>query len=224
MLNKNFDLNNYDAYIFDFDGTLVDSLDLWHAIDIKYLSQFGITVPEDLGDAINGMSFTETAKYFKERFDLPYDIEHIKQDWINMSHNYYMNNIQFVPGAKEFIKFLGDNDKKIGIATSNQAYTTENFFKSRNIDNINAFSYSCDVPKGKPAPFVFLRAADKLSVSPENCLAFEDTYEGVKAAKSAGMTVIALEEEHSKAHFDKIKELADYTIKDYTELLDGSKL
>ena len=217
------DLDKFDAYIFDFDGTLIDSLGLWHQIDIIYLARFGYRVPKGLGDEINGMSFTETAQYFKDRFNLPFSVEHIKQDWIDLSHDYYMNSVEFKPGAKEFLEYL--KDKRVGIATSNQAFTTERFFRKRGIDSIDAFSYSCDVKRGKPFPFVFLQAADMLGVNPHNCLAFEDTYEGVLAAKRAGMTVVAVKDKHSKNQEQKIKNLADYYIEDFRELMkDGSSV
>ncbi len=63
-------LENIDAVIFDLDGSLVDSMWMWRQIDIEYLGKFGIELPEDLQEAIEGMSFSETAGYFKERFRL----------------------------------------------------------------------------------------------------------------------------------------------------------
>ncbi len=219
------DLNKYKAFIFDFDGTLVDSLGLWQQIDIIYLKRFGFEVPDGLGDEINGMSFTETAQYFKDRFNLPLSIEHIKQDWVDLSHDYYMESIDFQPGAREFLNYLKNNHKKIGIATSNQAFTTERYFRKQGIDYIGSFAYSCDVEKGKPFPFVFLKAAEDLGVKPEECLAFEDTLEGVTAAKRAGMTVVAFEDKYSHLKKEEIKELADYYITDYGELLEyGSNI
>ena len=64
-------LDHIKAVIFDLDGTLVDSMWMWEDIDIEYLGRYGLSCPEDLQKAIEGMSFTETAVYFKERFGLP---------------------------------------------------------------------------------------------------------------------------------------------------------
>ena len=61
-------LKNTDAVIFDLDGSLVDSMWMWRAIDIEYLGRFGIPLPENLQSQIAGMSFSETAVYFKNRF------------------------------------------------------------------------------------------------------------------------------------------------------------
>ena len=64
--------------IFDLDGTMVDSMWMWRAIDIEYLSKFGIALPENLQACIEGMSFSETAVYFKKRFALADDLETIR--------------------------------------------------------------------------------------------------------------------------------------------------
>ena len=77
---KNF-LENKKAVLFDLDGTLVDSMWMWEAIDIEFLGAYGYECPDDIQRAIEGMSFSETAVYFKERFDLPLSLEEIKAVW-----------------------------------------------------------------------------------------------------------------------------------------------
>ena len=62
---------NFDAVIFDLDGTLVDSMWMWKGIDIEYLGRFGITSPKNLQDDLNGFTFEQTAIYMKDRFNLP---------------------------------------------------------------------------------------------------------------------------------------------------------
>ena len=74
-------LEGKEAVIFDLDGSLVDSMWMWREIDIEYLGRFGIPLPEDLQARIEGMSFSETAVFFKENFDIPDTIEHVKIDW-----------------------------------------------------------------------------------------------------------------------------------------------
>ena len=68
-------LKNIKAVIFDLDGTLVDSMWMWHSIDVEFLQTYGHTCPDDLHRMIEGMSFTQTAVYFQERFQLPLSIE-----------------------------------------------------------------------------------------------------------------------------------------------------
>ena len=81
-----------DAVLFDLDGTLIDSMWMWESIDIEYLKRFGLTCPKDLQPSIEGMSFSETAIYFKERFHISDPIEKIKRDW-NMGTTRIKSNI-----------------------------------------------------------------------------------------------------------------------------------
>ena len=94
------------AVIFDLDGTLVDSMGMWKEIDIEYLGRFGVPLPETLQKDISGMSFTETAHYFKNTFQIPDSIEEIKATWNEMAMYKYTHTVPFKPGALEFLKEL----------------------------------------------------------------------------------------------------------------------
>src|SRR5690554_1576128 len=177
-------LDNIKAIIFDLDGTLVDSMWIWKEIDITYLNKRGIDFPEDLQKDIEGMSFTETAIYFKQRFNLPDTIEEIKKEWNSLAEYYYKNEIRLKDGVLEFLNYLKDKNIKLGIGTSNsRELATEVLIKNGIYDYFDAIRTSCEVDKGKPFPDVFLRVAEDLGVSPKECIVFEDTYAGVLAAK-----------------------------------------
>ena len=112
-------LENRKAVIFDLDGTLVDSMWMWKEIDIEYLAKFGLECPDDLQKVIEGMSFSETAVYFKERFHIKDSLDEIKQDWIRMSLNKYKYEVTLKPGVKEFLDWADGRGMAMGIATSN---------------------------------------------------------------------------------------------------------
>ena len=112
-------IENYEAVLFDLDGTLVDSMWLWHAIDVEYLAGFGLEVPDDLGSAIDGMGFSETAAYFKERFNIPDSNEKIKETWNNMAYEFYCTRVPLKSGARDFLKYLKSRGIKTAIGTSN---------------------------------------------------------------------------------------------------------
>jgi 16S rRNA pseudouridine516 synthase len=208
------------AIIFDFDGTLVDSMNLWHQIDVDFLGRRGLVCPDDLSMAISGKSFTETAEYFKERFLLPDSIAEIKAEWDEMSRNTILNEIGFKPGALPFLSWVYAHAIPMAIATSNTRSTLELFLPQYGIDRyFHSLHFTCEVGRGKPHPDVFLDAAKALDVLPEHCLVFEDTLEGIHGAQSAGMAVISVDDALQTHRLDRIKESSLYHIQNFRELM-----
>ena len=209
------------AVLFDLDGTLVDSMWMWHDIDIEYLGRFGIEVPDGLQADIEGMSFSETALYFKERFQIPDSLETIKQDWNRMAWDKYTYQVPLKEGVRDFIRQCRSHDILLGIATSNSRELVENIISVHGFtQDFSCIVTGCDVNKGKPAPDVYLAAAKALGVSASDCLVFEDIVAGIQAGKSAGMEVCAVEDPYSLYQTKWKRELADYYIRDYREILD----
>ncbi len=219
-------LQGRKAVLFDLDGTLVDSMWMWKAIDIEYLGRFGHSCPKDLQKAIEGMSFSETAVYFKERFQIPDSIEEIKEAWVQMSLEKYRSQVPLKQGALEFLALIRERGLKAGIATSNGAAMVDAVLTSLNIrDYFQNVTTACEVAAGKPAPDIYLKVAKELQAEPSECLVFEDVPAGILAGKRAGMTVVAVEDDFSREMRQEKEELADYFIEDYLELLkaDGAE-
>lgn len=211
---------NKKAMIFDLDGTLVDSMWMWYDIDVEYLGRFGFTIPEGLQADIEGMSFSETAVYFKERFNIPDSLDKIKEDWNQMAWDKYTNEVPMKEGAAEFIKECRKRGILLGIATSNSRELVENIIAVHSMkEDFACIMTGCDVKRGKPAPDIYLAVAKALNVEPADCLVFEDIIPGIQAGKSAGMEVCAIEDEYSLYQLEEKAALADYFIKDYWELL-----
>lgn len=209
-------LEGKEAVIFDLDGSLVDSMWMWREIDIEYLGRFGIPLPEDLQARIEGMSFSETAVFFKENFDIPDTIEQMKSDWNQMAWDKYMNEVPLKPGVAEFLAGCRQRGIKLGIATSNSRELVENVAAAHQLkDYFSCIMTGCDVKRGKPSPDIYLAVADKLQVNPANCLVFEDIIPGIQAGKNAGMEVCAVEDVYSIAVREEKAELADYYIEDF---------
>ena len=214
-------LEGKKAVIFDMDGTLLDSMWMWREIDVEYLGRFGIMVPENLQREIEGMSYTETAVYFKERFLLPYSIDEIKKAWYEMTVEKYQTEVTYKPGAEAFLKELKKRGIRTAIATSNSIDLVKAVSVSLKMEQyIDLVCTGCSVPRGKPAPDVYLKAAKDLGVPPWECLVFEDVPMGILAGKNAGMTVCAVEDDFSKDQEEKIRSLADYYIRDYCEVTE----
>ena len=213
-------LNGKKAVLFDLDGTLVDSMWMWKDIDIEFLGRFGYGLPEDLQREIEGMSFSETASYFKERFSLPMTVEEIKDCWIAMSIEKYRTEVGLKPGALEFLKYCRERGIRTGVATSTGRDMVDAVIESLKIgDYLGEVATACEMAAGKPEPDIYLEVARRLSVKPEECLVFEDIPAGIVAGKRAGMTVLAVQDEFSKDLETEKRELADGFIRDYFELL-----
>lgn len=213
-------LKNKEAVLFDLDGTLVDSMWMWKEIDIEFLGRFGYDCPNDLQREIEGMSFSETAAYFKRRFLIPMSLEEIKACWIQMSIDKYRNEVPLKPGVIEFLRYCKEKKIKTGIATSNGRDMVDAVIDSLKIGQyFQVVTTACEVGSGKPEPDIYLEVARRLSVAPESCLVFEDIPAGIVAGKRAGMTVLAVSDEFSRDLDREKKELADGFIRDYLELI-----
>lgn len=212
-------LKDIKAVIFDLDGTLVDSMWMWRDIDIEFLLKFGLELPEDLQDSIQGMSFTETAVYFKDRFSLEITIDEIKDEWNRMAWEKYATVVPLKQGVQRLLDFLRDSGIKIGIATSNSRELVDLVTKNLGIHGyFNSIRTSCEVKAGKPSPDIYLLVAKDIQVDPLECLVFEDVIQGIMAGKSAGMKVAAIYDLASEQDSKRKRELADYYFESFEEL------
>ncbi len=215
-------LKDIKGVIFDLDGTLVDSMWIWKQIDIEYLGARNIEMPADLQSKIEGMSFYETAVYFKETYKIPDSLEVIMDNWNAMAMEKYRTVVRIKEGVKEFLQLLRDNGIVMGIATSNSRILTEAVLENQGISEyFGAIVTGSEIIKGKPEPDVYLTAADKLKVDPKTCLVFEDLPFGLIAGKRAGMKTCAIDDVYSAGMWDEKVALADYSIKSYKDILEA---
>lgn len=207
------------AVIFDMDGTIIDSMWVWKRVDEEFLLKRSIDLPFDIQRQIEGLSFTDTARYFKDKFLLSEDIEDIKNEWIHMVEKYYKDIIPLKDGALQLILKLKETGLKIGLATSNSKELTEMVLKRTGVfDYFDYIVTSCEVGKNKSCPDIFLMSAKNLGISPENCLVFEDSIAGIMGAKRAGMRVIAVYDEYSKLFKKELQDIADLYISSLQEI------
>lgn len=217
-------LQNVKAVIFDLDGTLIDSMWMWEKIDMEYLGGFGITLlPQSLKREIEGMSFTETAKYFKKRFQIPDSVEKMKETWNHMAYDKYKNEVPLKEGVLLFLEQLKTKGIKLGIATSNSKLLAQSVLQVHGIDTyFQVVKTACDVSIGKPSPDIYLKAANELGVHSKECLVFEDVPMGILAGKNANMKVCAVYDAFSEEQKEEKCKLADYYIHTFAEVLEGT--
>ena len=212
-------LKDFDAAIFDLDGTLIDSMWVWDKIDHDYLNSHGLKVPHDLKNNINHLTFEETAIYFKEEYNIPDSIDMILNTWNTMAFEHYSKNISLKKGALELLVYLKASNIKIGLATSNSKPLLNAALKFTNIfDYFDCITTTDEVQKGKSNPDIYLLTAKKLGVPPNKCIVFEDILEAVNGAKKANMKVIAIYDKASDYQKEALIKTADKYINNFQEL------
>ncbi len=209
-----------DAIIFDMDGTLIDSMWVWEAVDLDFFEKYQLPEPEKFGETLEGKSYTESAQALLEAFpDLPMTVEEVKDEWTQMAVEKYMTEVPLKKGARKFLENQKRKGLKLGIATSNTAEIVDITLNTLGLtEYFDSVHTACEVKHGKPAPDVYLMVAGELGADPERCLVFEDVPNGILAGKNAGMRTCAVEDFYSSSQKKKKQELADYYIQDYDEL------
>ena len=175
MQNLKKELDQCSAVIFDLDGTLIDSMGMWHEIDVEYLMRFGIEAPEDLQKELEGLTYTEVAQYFKDRFHISDPISVIGDTWIQMAGEKYRKSIPLKPGVREFLADVKARNHKTAITSSNHLQLIEDILKIHGIyDYIDAITTCDDVGLGKPDPKSTRSQPENSGSIPPSCLVFED--------------------------------------------------
>lgn len=213
-------LDNIQGAIFDMDGTIIDSMWVWYTINKDYLYKRNLSMPADLKEKIETMTFKESALYFKDRFQIEDSVETIMDEWNEMAKSSYRNGVKLKPGVYEYLTKLKEKDIKIGLATSNYSKLVDLALSQNNIKHFfDAITTTEEVEREKSFPDIYLLTAKKLNVEPEKCVVFEDILPAIKGAKLAGMTVVGVQDEYSLDQWESIMEHSDHWIEKYDELI-----
>lgn len=201
----------FKAALFDLDGTLLDSMYVWHRVDELFFQNRNMCIPEDYGRALAGKSYREGAEYTIERFGLNETWEDIVDEWTRMSENEYANHVKLKPGALEYLRTLKRAGVKLAIATALPPSLYLLTLEHHGItDMFDALCSTNDVGgRGKISGEVYLLAAGRLGVKPEECVVFEDVWEGIVGAKKVGMQAYCMKDAAQAHDFDRIAQAAD---------------
>lgn len=197
--------------IFDLDGTLLDSMNIWKKIDCEFLRIRGIEMPNDYVEIINPMSFFDAAVYTINRFDLKENPNDLVNEWHERSINAYANDVKLKPDVSEYLHLLIKRGVKLGVATALDSKLFEPVLKNNGIFNLfDSFTTLNEVERGKGFPDVYLSTAKKLGLNPGECAVFEDIYLGIKGANAGGFVTVGIYDEFSKLEEEKIIDDSDY--------------
>ena len=213
-------IKNFKGVIFDLDGTLFDSMGIWTEVDIAFFRNHGMKMPSDYQNKIKDMHFRTMAIYTKERFHMRSSIDDIMNEWCELCYDKYANDVPLKAGVKEVLDILKENGIKIAFATANTTELSEVCLKNNGIfDYFDAHAYLHETETDKSDPDVYLLACERLGLSPEDCIVFEDLFAGINGAVRGGFTVCGVYDKHSRKDAYNIKKIADYYINSFEELL-----
>ncbi|MCL2187819.1 MAG: HAD-IA family hydrolase [Defluviitaleaceae bacterium] len=207
------------AYIFDLDGTILDSATLWNGINRAFFEKRGIPFPMDYQRVIGAMPFPQVAQYTRDTYNLPETPEELMKEFLQMATHGYTHEIKMKAGAKAYLQRLRENGHKMAVATAAPPQLFTPALKNHGIyDLFDAICTTADVGVGKIEPDVFLLAAKKLGALPADCIVFDDIPAAVKSAKGAGFLVCGLYDNQADKEWAEIVKTADYTLQDFTAL------
>jgi beta-phosphoglucomutase family hydrolase len=192
-------MNNLQAVIFDMDGVIIDSEPIYFKIQNKIYSQLGISITPSEYDEFIGAGMHLMWQILKRNKNLNQSIEELiaMNNYIVYKSFKEMTHLSPMPNFIDFIDKCDNKKLKIALASSTAKRTINAILDNLNIHHYFDEIVSCEEVKlGKPAPDIFLAAAQRLNVNPENCIVIEDSTNGIKAAKDAGMYCIALRNEN----------------------------
>lgn len=181
-----------EAVVFDLDGVLLQSEEVWDAVRERYVRERGGRYDEEVQRAMMGMSAPEWSQYLHEDAGVQEDPEEINRDVVELMLEAYRRDLPLLPGAEEAVRRAAAAFP-LALASSSNREIFEAVLELAGLsDCFQATVSSEEVLHGKPAPDVYLEAARRLGVAPERCTAVEDSQAGIRSASSAGMRVVAI--------------------------------
>lgn len=183
--------------IFDFDGTLFDSMFIWDTAGEMYLRSMGKEPKSDLQKVLKPMSLLQSAEYIREKYHISLSVEEI-MDGINRTvEGLYFNTIEPKPGVISFLEELHSRNIKMCIATATDRYQVEAALKRCEMRHFFSEIFTCtEVGSGKDRPEIFRKAMEHLETTKGNTVVFEDAYHAAKTAKTDGFITIAVYDSH----------------------------
>ena len=213
----------HNAAIFDLDGTLLDSMWVWRAVDEAFFAARGLALPDDYVKSILSLTFRETAEYTIARFRLDETPEAIMDEWNRMCFRQYCEHVRLKPGVREYLARLKAQGVKLGTATSLTTTAMHAVLESNGVLPLfGALTSADEVTRGKEHPDIYLLAAQKLGAQPRDCVVFEDVLRTLRGIRAAGMTACAVWEPHldqGDGYWAEMVRQFDVNIKGFEELL-----
>lgn len=203
--------------IFDLDGVLLDSEQLWNQAKQTVVRDAGGQWRDDAPRAMMGMNSREWSAYMHDELGVDHDPVEIDREVVGEMERMYRERLPLLPGAVGCVRALHEH-WPLGLASSANRSIIDLVLELSGIAELFSVTVSSEeVDRGKPAPDVYLETALRLGVDPADCVAVEDSSNGLRSAAAAGMTVIAVPNQHYPPDEDALQ-LAAATVTTLSEL------
>ena len=208
------------TYLFDFDGTLVDSMPTYVSVMLRILEETGTPYEKDIVKIITPLGFKDTAKYFI-KIGVPLTYDEIVMRMGKYALHEYVHNIEAKPEVIETLKALRAEGHSLNVLTASPHITLDPCLKRIGIFDMFDNVWSCDdFATNKSNPEIYRMAAERLGCNVQDVIFLDDNYNADKTAKSAGMYVIGVYDASSDEFVDEIKSVTDDYIVSFSELLN----
>jgi HAD superfamily hydrolase (TIGR01509 family) len=206
-----------DAVVFDLDGLLIDSEQVWDAAREQLTRERGGRWHDQAQRDMMGMSSNEWSRYMHDELGLPEPPEEINDEVVRRMIELYRERLPLLTGAREAVARLAAR-WPLGLASSSNPPIIELVLELAGLkQDFRVTVSSEEVGRGKPAPDVYLEAAKRLGVPPDSCAAIEDSHNGIRSAHEAGMCVVAIPNQTFPPDEEALA-LADCTLESLAEL------
>ncbi len=211
---------DYNAIIFDMDGTLINSIAIWVEADKKFVNNLGYEYTSDVSLAMKTMHFESACEHLIKEFNLTLSHDEVAKSILSLVEHSYKHEMTLKPYAFEYIKKQHENGIKMCIATSNKHALAKSCLENLGIYDMMEFIITSDeVGNDKKSPDIFLEAARRMNSSPDKTLVFEDSIHAIKTAVDANFYTIGIYDDYSSHEFDEMCRIAQKTIKSYDEIM-----
>ena len=204
--------------IFDFDGTLFDSMFIWDTAGEVYLRSIGKEPETDLQKILKPMSLLQSAEYIREKYQIPLSVEEI-MDGVNRTvEGFYFHTVEPKSGVIDFLEELHRRNIKMCIATATDRYQVEAALQRCKMRHFFSEIFTCtEVGSGKDRPDIFRKAMEHLQTDRSNTAVVEDAYHAAFTAKQDGFLVVGVYDSHESRQ-QELLQLADVFLSDYFDL------
>lgn len=211
--------DNFDAVIFDMDGTILDSMSCWRRINADFLAEHGLEPPEEIRADLMSTSNRVAARLYAKKFDLGMTMEQIMAEYQRLMARYYQSEVKPKPHIIKYLDHLKGLGKRVCVGTASPlSLACPALARHGLLERFEFVQSAFDLGVPKEEPAYYLIAADRLGLPARRCAMFEDALYAMRGAKAAGMWVLGIEEPVQKPFEAEIIAACDVYVRDFAEL------